>query len=283
MSLNLDKNDKNAVAIVSKFGDVITVHDVYEPDLDDQLLFTTISQRILGELFGDNLVVCAPDDVPVGKFTAITPEGLSMHLAICTAENVAVTGWTGTSYVRKSKFHGSITICPCNLHDNSTAIIDELRAKINHINAASDNSRGILESRIIALDEQINDLGAIVERLQNELAAARNELDVCSTQSAQRTAECVRAVRDNISLRAANDLNTSTIISLNDEIGRLRAGRDITTRFNYTTGINNVISDIVDKVSVSKESKPAIPDASYDNCINQLKSFDRSSLKRVKK
>ena len=136
MSLNLDKNDKNAVAIVSKFGDVITVHDVYEPDLDDQLLFTTISQRILGELFGDNLVVCAPDDVPVGKFTAITPEGLSMHLAICTAENVAVTGWTGTSpnFTAQSLYVRAIymIIRPQSLTNFGLKLITLMRPQITH-------------------------------------------------------------------------------------------------------------------------------------------------------
>jgi len=274
----------NAIAIVSVFDTIPTVHDVYSGDCieDEQLLFAAVTSRILLEMFGDNLITCDPKELPAGKYTAVVGPSTA---TVFVGKQRSFIGWTGTTIITEPQLCGNISIYPCRLYeDNRAERIQQLMDEIKHINTAADNAKGNLEGRIIALDDQLNANSGTIQQL-------RRELEEANALIAQRTAEFKRVLHENIALRAADNLNTDTIIRLNDEVGKLRSGRNIVTRFNYDAGVNCIVEDMpvntnnkparqtVSATNKQAAERPAIPDAGYDACIDQIRSFNRSSLR----
>ncbi len=307
------------LVIISNIRGVTQVHAVHNDvdTCDRELLFAACARDILAALYGDKLVRVLPGELAPGQYTTIDSD---LHIDIYAAEETREAGWMSEKITISRACIGTITGMPCQahiaglreLHEAHTLALSELRKELCELKAGAEHVKSAADNTISLLNDRITDMDINTKFDALEIRSLRAELEGVRDQLTWRTHEYTRAIREAVALRAADNLNTDTIIQLNNEVGKLRAISRPTTRFNYEAGVHCVVdsvpnvtnNDVTDndatdtlrihavianvtggykETGLIKQSKPteraAIPDAGYDACINQIRAFSHGSLR----
>lgn len=273
------------IAIVSRLfsadSDTITIHSIHTTcGQEVNMLFTTRAMEVLGEIYANAFIgQCDKSSVLPGQYFTTTASDSQLHVYMKPMQ----VGWFASreAFERVGdvsyQIVGSVLPELKQAHAELTTLNQSLKSThmqaIARMQESADVMKTHLTSKLDALMDENN-------RLQQQIAILLCDQQLLSA----RDAECKRLIREVASMRESMRQDTETIINLNNEIGILRAGNDkICKRFDYSMGAYRAEDrPVVMERKSAKPEQPAIPDAGYDRCVQEICNFDLTKLRTRK-